>query len=158
MDPTTAEGSPRRRLAHPPVVTISIGCWAASAVLDVVSNVVAAPGLLTRGSSWLVGIGLLAAIVASVTGIRDALPIPPRTRANTMASVHLALAMVAVVLYLTSYLVRLAAPDDQPVSVPLTAFSALCALVLIGTSSAGWLLAHRAGLSRSPAGADERVR
>lgn len=149
-EPVTAVTAGRsgrsRRPVHPAVVTIPIGCWMASLVFDIASRIVAAPAFLTRSSTWLVGIGLLGAVIASLTGFRDALAIPVGTKASRTAATHMALAMLAIVLYVTGYLVRLAAPVDQPVSVPLIALSLLSALVLAATGFAGGTLAYRHGV------------
>ena len=51
---------------HPILVTVPIGAWVASLVFDVASRVVADPGFLARGSEWLIGIGVIGAVLAAL--------------------------------------------------------------------------------------------
>jgi len=48
-------------------------------VLDVASQYAAALGLFTHGTTWLLGTGLMAAVLAAVPGFVDAMPIASNT-------------------------------------------------------------------------------
>jgi uncharacterized membrane protein len=137
----------RRPPLHPLLVTVPIGCWAATLVFDVASRYAAAPATFTRGATWLLGIGLVAAVVAALPGLADAMPIGTASPAYRVMLAHLGLAMATVVLYAAGYVLQLSAPAGRPVSLPLIAFAAGNLVVLGAAGYAGGLLAHRHGVA-----------
>ncbi|WP_169515805.1 DUF2231 domain-containing protein [Amycolatopsis nigrescens] len=143
-EPGEAGTRTRRRKVplHPTLVTVPIGCWVMSPVLDIVGMAKNSPGEFTTASTWLLGIGLLTAVLAGVVGLADALPIPPRTAAYRQAMIHLSLALVAVLLYGVNYLMRTATPGG-PVPVGLLVFSLINLVVLLTTARVGAALAYR---------------
>src|SRR5690348_14830735 len=76
---------------HPILVTVPIGAWVSSLVFDVGSRIVDDPGFLTRGSTWLVAIGVLGAVAAALVGFLDLLAIPTGTPAFRTGLVHMSL-------------------------------------------------------------------
>ena len=67
---------------HPILVTVPIGAWVCSLVFDIASHVVDDPGFLTRGSEWLIAIGVLGALAAARVGSLDLFAIPTGTRSH----------------------------------------------------------------------------
>ena len=133
---------PRTRLAgpyghpfHPILVTVPIGAWVSSLVLDIGSRVQDDGDALAEGSLWLIVIGLVGALAAAVFGLIDLSSIRPRTRAFRTGITHLALNTVVVVLYAVNAGLRLG-DDDGPVPAGQLVLS-LVALAVLGVS--GWL-------------------
>ena len=130
---------------HPPLVAVPIGAWVASAVFDVASHLVADPDFLAQGARWLVGLGVLGALVAAMFGLLDLLAIPAGTRAFRTALVHLSAALTATTAYLVSFLVRGGDPAAPVPAGPL----ALSGAGLAAVAVAGYLggtLAYRYGV------------
>lgn len=141
---TSAEPERRGRVAlHPILVTIPIGCWVASLVFDTASHQVSEPEFLTRGSYWLITVGLIVAPLATLTGLIDALPVRPRTQAYRTLMVHFGLAMTSMLLYLVGYVLRAAEPIDRPVSGTMIALSTIAMMCLATAVVTGGVLAHR---------------
>lgn len=131
---------------HPILVTIPFGSWVASLVFDIASVLGDDPGFLTRGSRWLIGIGLIGAVVAGVAGIADSRPIPPRSKAYRTVLTHFVLVMAARVLYALSFVLRAGQPTDQPVAFPFIALAVVGVATVITAAVAGGSLAHRYGV------------
>src|SRR5215218_3920252 len=73
---------------HPILVTVPIGAWVSSVVLDLASHVVDDGAALATGARWLVAIGVLGALAAAAVGFLDFLLIPTGTPAHRTALVH----------------------------------------------------------------------
>jgi uncharacterized membrane protein len=146
----------RRPPLHPLLVTVPIGCWAATLVFDIASRYAAAPATFTRGATWLLGIGLAAAVVAALPGFVDAMPIGTGSPAHRVTLTHMGLAMAAVVLYAVAYVLHLSAPAGRPVPVALVAFAAGNLVVLTAAGYAGGVLAHRHGVAMTASSSTRR--
>jgi uncharacterized membrane protein len=96
------------------LVTVPIGAWTGALVFDLVSFFAEDPEPFVRGAMWLVGIGVLGALLAAVFGLLDLSILTPGTKARRIALTHMALNITAVVLFAISFLVRLYAAPDQP--------------------------------------------
>src|SRR4051795_4921027 len=70
---------------HPVLVTLPIGAWVSSVVLDVGARVTDHTAALTLGATWLLGIGLVGAVLAAAVGFLDFLGIPSGTPAHRLA-------------------------------------------------------------------------
>src|SRR3954465_6310044 len=79
---------------HPMLVTVPIGAWVCSLVFDIASYVVESPGFLAKGSTWLIGIGVVGALAAAVVGFLDLTAIPTGSRAFRTGLVHMTLNLV----------------------------------------------------------------
>ena len=121
---------------HPMLVPIPIGAFALALVGDV--------AYATTGNYfWYafafvsMGIGILGALAAAPFGFADYLTIPRGTTAKRTATVHLAINVTALLLYVGNWLLRRggAAADDEawPIVFLLEVFTFLC----LGVS--GWL-------------------
>lgn len=143
--PRSALAGPYGHPFHPIAVTIPIGAWSASIVFDLLALLGSDEATFAVGSQWLLGIGIVGALVAALLGILDLGTIPRDTRAFRTAISHMLLNTVAITLFTVSLVVRLAADDD---GVPTSAFLlSLVAFALLGAS--GWLggkLSYRYGV------------
>jgi Predicted membrane protein (DUF2231) len=77
---------------HPLVVPLPIGAFVSSLIFDILTRT-RAHGLpyLVDGAYWLIGVGLIVALVAAVFGLLDLRTIPRRAPAFATARTHLAL-------------------------------------------------------------------
>lgn len=142
----------RRRVAvHPLLVTVPIGAWVASFIFDVASWFGASPDFLTQGSYWLIGIGLLGAVVATLAGFAAAMPIPPESEAHRKVIAHLCLAMPTIVLYAISYIVRDPTESGHQAGAAPVALSVAGLLVLLATVVVGNTITHRYRTAAVPA-------
>lgn len=122
---------------HPAIVTVPIGAWVVSNVCDVM-------GLATGGRSYddaarlSMGIGLVGAAGAVVTGLRDYSYIPKERPSHAIATRHGLGNAVAGTLFTASYILRARRPDRPP-----SAFARLLALAGGGLS---WYTAWLGGV------------
>ncbi|MFL6173143.1 MAG: DUF2231 domain-containing protein [Marmoricola sp.] len=153
-EPMQSAKRPRSPLAgpyghpfHPILVTVPIGAWIASVVFDIVAA--SASGQreqsFAEGASWLIGIGIVGALLAAAFGLLDLLAIPRGTRAFKTGVTHLVINDVVVILFVVDFFVR-RAQDHDHFSTGAFVLS-LVSVALLGVS--GWLggmLAYRYGV------------
>ncbi|MBF4567830.1 DUF2231 domain-containing protein [Plantibacter sp. VKM Ac-2880] len=127
------------------VVLIPIGAWTASVVFDIVSLFTDDREPFVVGAQWLIGIGVVGAVLAAVFGLMDLRVIAPGTRARKTALTHLGFNLAAVVLFALSWIVRAAGPEGE-LSV-LGLGLAWAAFLLVGVSGfLGGELSYRFGV------------
>lgn len=132
---------------HPILVTVPIGAWVASLVFDVASQFVTPPGFLTMGSTWLIAIGVVGALLAAMIGFLDLFAIPVGTAAFRTGVLHMAVNLVATAAYAGNFLWRLSdyhRPD--PVGAGQLALSVVSLLCLGAGGYLGGKLAFRYGV------------
>jgi len=151
VEPVRQAKWPASRLAggyghplHPAAVAIPIGCWTASLVFDLASRFVSDGAFLTRGSRWLIALGVLGALAAAMLGFLDFFAIPPGTRAFRTATVHMSLNLAVTTSYTISYLLRHGATPR--VSWGLIALSLVNLAALTMSGYLGGKLAYRYGV------------
>ncbi|MBX0300475.1 DUF2231 domain-containing protein [Cryobacterium sp. 1639] len=130
---------------HSILVTIPIGTWTAALIFDIVGFFVDEPEAFIRGSLWLVGIGLVGALLAAVVGLMDLATIQPGTRARRVALLHLSFNAAAIVLFAVSFLIRLSADRDD-VSVFGFILSVVAYLLVGASGFLGGEMAYRYGV------------
>jgi uncharacterized membrane protein len=132
---------------HPMLVTVPIGAWVASLVFDIGSRVADDPGSLTRGSEWLILIGVIGAVLAACAGFLDRRGIAGGTPAAKTVLIHLSLNISVTVLYFVNFLWRHASyPEHLKVSIGQIVLS-LVSLAALGASGyLGGKLAYRYGV------------
>jgi len=130
---------------HPILVTIPIGAWVASLVFDFVSRAADNPETFFDGAYWLIGIGIIGAVVSAVFGFLDYRRIAQGTTAKRTATIHLLANDIVIVAFIVSFFLRRAA-DDQETSIGLIVLS-IAALVLLSFSGyLGGKLSYRYGV------------
>jgi uncharacterized membrane protein len=137
---------------HPILVTVPIGAWTSSVVLDVVTLTSGDQGGFPRASAWLLGIGLVGAVLAAVWGAIDFTTLPRGTAARRTGVTHMALNLVALAVFLVSLGLRRADGLDELGTLPFVL--SLVGLGIVGAS--GWLggkLSYHYGVRV----ADERI-
>ncbi|HET9730867.1 MAG TPA: DUF2231 domain-containing protein [Acidimicrobiia bacterium] len=134
---------PRSRVAgpyghpfHPMLVTLPIGAFVSSIVFDLFTL----PGgraYLVDGAYWLLGVGLIGALVAAVFGLLDLLAIPRRTHAFRVGITHLALNVIALAVFAASFAWR--STDHLDIDKTRIGQLVLSAVALAVLGVSGWL-------------------
>lgn len=151
--PRTPLAGPYGHPFHPALVTIPIGTWVGSLVFDIASRVSDEDSaMFAEAAYWLIGLGIVGALVAAVFGLLDLLTIPRGTEVFKTALTHMALNLAVVALFAVDFIVRAAQGYEEARSLPLVL--SVVAIGLLGIS--GWLggeLAYHYGVRV----ADERT-
>jgi uncharacterized membrane protein len=128
------------------MVTVPIGAWVASVVFDIIALASADDeAVFAEGAYWLIGIGVVGAVLAAVFGLVDLLGIPRGTRAFRTGLTHMALNLTVVVLFVVDFVVRHGQGYEEASTAGFVI--SLVALAVLGAS--GWLggkLAYRYGV------------
>lgn len=134
--PLTILAGPYGHPFHPVLVTIPIGVWVASVVFDIIALASSEEeAVFAEGAYWLIGIGVVGAVLAALFGLMDLLTIPRGTKAFKTALTHMALNLIVVVLFVIGFAVRAAQGYEESSVVGFVL--SLIALALLGVS--GWL-------------------
>jgi uncharacterized membrane protein len=145
-DPITVVAGPYGHPFHPILVTVPIGAWITSLVLDIGSRASDSPAGLARGAWWAIGVGVIGALAAAVFGLLDLLDIPRRTRAFRVGLFHMAINLCVVAAFVVSFFWR----DDRGVgretSIGQIVLSAVALLFLAVSGWLGGMLAYRYGV------------
>jgi uncharacterized membrane protein len=144
---SSAWAGPEGHPFHPFVVPLPIGAFLSSLIFDILTWT-RADGLpyLVDGAFWLIGVGLVGALIAAGFGVLDARAVPRRTRPFAIAMTHLGLNVTAAVLFAIGYAWR--AGDhvelDKTRSGQL-ALSVVAVAVLLAAAWFGQTLTYRYG-------------
>ena len=134
--PRTALAGPYGHPFHPVLVTVPIGAWVAAVVFQLASVVSDEDAeMFAEGAYWLIGLGIVAALVAALFGLMDLLTIPSATRARKTALTHMSLNLAVVALFVVDFLIR-ASQGYESVE-PVNWVLSLVAVAILGAS--GWL-------------------
>lgn len=131
---------------HPILVTIPIGAWVASLGFDAAATWADEAEVFVKGAYWLIGIGIIGALLAALFGLMDLLTIPRGTPAFKTGLTHMVLNLATVALFAISFLLRRDHLDEADATVTAVVLSVI-ALAMLGVS--GWLggkLAYRYGV------------
>lgn len=130
---------------HPLLVTLPIGVWVASLVFDIAAFT-AESRTMAEGAYWLIGLGIIGALVAAVWGLIDLTTIPRDTEAWRTGITHMLLNTGVTVLFLISFFVRM---NDGYREIPSLLLVALSVAAIAALSVSGWLggrLSYRFGV------------
>jgi uncharacterized membrane protein len=142
--PVSPLAGPYGHPIHPIAVTVPIGAWVAALLFDLLGYASDEPEPFAIGARWLIAIGIVGALAAAAFGVLDLLAIPRRTRAASVAITHMAINIVAVVLFAVSLGLRVGeSGSTQTAPLLLT----LAGLALLGVSGfLGGKLAYGYGI------------
>lgn len=130
---------------HPILVTVPIGAWVSSVVLDIGSQFAGQASALALGARWLIAIGVIGALIAASVGFLDFLLIPAGTAAHRTGLLHMVLNLVVTVAFAGDFAWRLGQPAGATPAGPLVL--SLVALAALGVSGTlGGRLAYRYGV------------
>ena len=145
--PGTKLAGPYGHPIHPMVVPVAIGAWVCAVAFDVASLAIEGQAY-ARPAKWLVAIGVVAALVASVFGLMDYRRLVKGTKAHKVATTHLLVNDVVLVLFIISFFLRQADDTDLVDGTPVLAF-VLAVVALVGLAVGSFLggeLAYRYGV------------
>lgn len=144
--PKTVLAGPYGHPFHPVLVTIPIGAWVASVVFDIIALASSArEGVFAEGAYWLIGIGIIGAVLAAAFGLMDLLAIPRGTKAFRTGLTHMALNLTVVVLFVIGFAVR-AGQGHNEASVTGFVLSLIAVALLGASGSLGGQLAYHYGV------------
>lgn len=132
---------------HPMLVGFPIGLLSASVVFDMVYLATSAERWGDI-SFWMLGAGVMGALVAAPFGSLDWLSIPRGTRAKRVGLLHGGIAFTSVALFIVSWCLRYQSPTTPGAWAVLLSMAGVVAL-----SIAGWLggeLVERMGIGVDP--------
>ena len=112
--PVTALAGRYGHPLHPALVAVPLGAWIASLVFDIASHLVHSPGFLTQGSRWLIGLGVVGAVLAALFGFLDLFAIPTGTTVFRIGLVHMTINLAVTVAYAIGFVIR-GGPAGGPV-------------------------------------------
>jgi uncharacterized membrane protein len=137
---------------HPIVVMLPVGAFVSSLIFDILTRT-RADGLpyLVDGAFWLIGVGLIGALLAAVFGLLDFATIRRGTAAFRTAITHIALNAVILILFAIGYAWR----SGDHVELDKTpwgqlSLSAVAVALLIVSVWLGNTLAYRHGMRVAP--------
>lgn len=128
---------------HPMLIVFPLGLLATSLIFDIVYLGTGEPKWTTI-AEYMIGAGILGGLLAAVFGLADWLAIPRGTRAKSIGLRHGLLNVMAVLLFVASWLLRLPSPATPPTAAIVLSFVAV-GIALVG----GWLggeLVYRLGV------------
>jgi uncharacterized membrane protein len=118
---------------HPMLIVFPLGLLATSLIFDVV-YLITGNDAFSVAAFWMIAAGVIGGLIAAVFGLIDWLAIPSGTRAKRIGLWHGATNVVAVVLFIVSWLLRADAPGE-PGIIPV-----VLSFVGVGLASVGgWL-------------------
>lgn len=144
--PITVAAGPYGHPFHPIFVTVPIGAWVASLVFDLVSRSVDDPEVFATGALWLIGIGIVGALLAALFGLLDLAAIPRGTKAFRTGLIHMGLNLTVVVLFAAGLVLRLGPFDEAPVAPVPIGISVVALLLLLLSGWLGGKLAYTYGV------------
>jgi uncharacterized membrane protein len=145
--PTTVLAGPYGHPLHPALVAVPIGAWVCSVILDLASRFADDGADAAHAAWWLLGLGVLGALVAATIGFLDLVAIPTGTRAWRTGLLHMACNLTATVLFALGWFLR--RDDVAPSAGTESGHLVLSVVALVLVSAGGYLggeLAYRYGV------------
>ena len=143
--PRSAIAGPYGHPLHPIMVTIPIGTWVASFIFDLANIFSDDHESFSRGAIWLIGIGIVGALLAAILGLIDLSTLTRGTVANRTALTHMSINLLVVVLFVVNFIVRLGS-DYDALNIPGFLISIVALLMLTASGWLGGKLAYRYGV------------
>jgi uncharacterized membrane protein len=133
---------------HPILVTIPIGAWVASLVFDIATQVNSdGSKSLVDASYWLIGLGIIGALLAALFGLMDLTRIARGTRAFRYGLTHMLLNLTVLGIYVGNFVWRHGSYyEDSKVMGGQLALSVVAIGLLLVSGWIGGMLAYRFGV------------
>lgn len=144
--PVSPVAGPYGHPFHPILVTIPIGAWVSSLIFDIATRVGDGSPPLVEASYWLIGIGVVGALLAAVFGLMDLVRIPRGTRALHIGLTHMLLNLTIVGLFIGNFFWRGASDEGATVAGGQLALTAVGIGLLLVSGWLGGMLAYRFGV------------
>lgn len=149
--PISPAAGPYGHPFHPILVTIPIGAWVASLIFDIATRVNSAGSpALVDASYWLIGIGVLGALLAAIFGFLDLLAIPRPSRAVRVGLAHMGINLTIVGIFIGDFFWRHSSTSGAYAAAKVgsgqLALSAVGIALLLVSGWLGGMLAYRFGV------------
>ena len=133
---------------HPMLVVFPIGLWVFSFVCDLIHLLISPNPIWSDVALYCIGGGIVGALLAAIPGFIDYLSLTD-SRTKKIATYHLVLNLVGVVLFAANFGLRYA--GDRGASLPII----VSAITLVGVGISGWLggelvYVHGVGVEAAP--------
>jgi uncharacterized membrane protein len=129
---------------HPILIVFPLGLLSTAVIFDLIW-LATDEANIAQTAYYMIGAGIVAALIAAVFGLIDWVGLPSGTRAKKVGLVHAIANTTAVVLFIASFALRMDDPNEP------TILAVILSLVGIGLASlGGWLggeLVYRLGIS-----------
>src|SRR4051812_2974527 len=146
-EPLSPAAGPYGHPFHPLLVTLPIGAWVSSLIFDIATRAGDGSKSLTNATYWLIGIGIIGALLAAVFGLMDLTRIPRRTKAFGAGLTHMALNLVVVGLFIVDFFWRHGSYyEGNRVKVGQLVLSAVAIALLSASGWIGGMLTYRYGV------------
>ncbi|MGI8906644.1 MAG: DUF2231 domain-containing protein [Candidatus Sumerlaeaceae bacterium] len=123
---------------HPVVISLPLGLWPISLLLDGYSHAAGGSTVAVTGSFYALLVGLAGALVAVATGLADFSEIKPGKPARKIGIQHMVLNATGTLFWIASLALHLPARNGQLSTTPVAAI--ICSgVALIATCSAAYL-------------------
>src|SRR3954451_12505051 len=145
-EPASPVAGPYGHPFHPILVTIPIGAWVAALVFDIATRFGNGSQPLVEASYWLIGLGILGALLAAVFGLMDFTRIPGSTRARRYGLTHMLLNLTVVAIFIVNFFWRRGSyTDDAKVAGGQLALSVIAIALLLVSGWIGGAATHPCG-------------
>jgi uncharacterized membrane protein len=136
--PASPAAGPYGHPFHPILVTIPIGAWLSALVFDIATKVKDGGSQhLAYASAWLIGIGLIGAVMAALFGLMDLSRLGRGTPAMKLGLMHMTMNLGVVALFAINLLDRRDTFNDEPKVTNTQLILTLVALAIL--SASGWI-------------------
>jgi uncharacterized membrane protein/nitrite reductase/ring-hydroxylating ferredoxin subunit len=141
------QGRPFGHPIHTAIIHFPIGLFVLSVLFDLSTHIINPSTPLVTGSYYALGIAILAALLAAITGFADWLDIRMDHPGKGMANLHMFLNLIAVILFATSWVLRIdhLEIEQTPVAAMLISIAGLGLLSVSGYL--GGRLVYEQGIS-----------
>jgi uncharacterized membrane protein len=141
---------------HPMLVVFPIGLWVFSFVCDLIYVFFDQNRIWSDVAFYCIGGGIIGAVLAAIPGFIDYLSIT-ESRAKKIATFHMALNLMAVVLFAANFGLRYAGEPGSLLPIVLSA------ITIVGVGISGWLggelvYVHHVGVEGTSPKSKEEVR
>jgi uncharacterized membrane protein len=125
---------------------VPIGAWVASVIFDIVALASSdEEATFAEGAYWLIGIGIVGALLAAVFGLIDLSGIARGTKAFKTGLTHMTLNLIVVVVFVVDFVIR-AAGDYEDATVGGLVLSIVGLVLLSASGYLGGQLAYSYGV------------
>lgn len=134
---------------HPLLVHLPIGFWLASLIFDIIAMAGGNAGLGTA-ALYLIGFGILGALLAAPAGLADFLDIPGGTQARRIALSHGLLNVLILGLYFLNFFMRGGFSPYKPITGAELALNCISIGLLLVSGYLGGTLVFHHGVGLKP--------
>lgn len=128
---------------HPMLIVFPLGLLATAFIFDIIRAVGGDPSF-SRAAFYMIAAGIVGGLVAAVFGAVDWLAIPKGSRAKRVGALHGLVNLAVVALFIFSWGIRYADPDEQ--SSPAVILAAVAVLLSLVSGWLGGELVDRLGV------------